>query len=445
VRATRAAGVGAFVLVGLALFTVVLFLIGDRRGLFSNSFTVYSEMRMLSGVEVGLPVWVSGMSAGEVKGIEVPSKPGRPFRVRMRVDEALHPIVRVDSVVSVRAEGLVGGRYLQISAGTESAPRLPEGGTLASQEPFDVAEMLAQIRAAVDNFNTTILALRSQFDQAIDSVEGAAEEASTLLRGASDDMNRITTAGRRIVENAGAISDRVRAGEGSLGRLVTDDQLYRDVAAVASEARQTAENIRAFSQHARGTMETIESRARDASPLGGALQGTLDQTQAAMANLADATEALKHNFLLRGYFRNRGYFSLADLGESDYREGILERDGRRALRIWLSASVLFETGPDGREVIGEGGRGRLDSALGQFLQHREGGPIIVEGYATAPDEAGRYLLSRARAAAVRDYLIGQFDLDPSAVGFLGLGHRPVGDPPADPWDGIALAVFVRQP
>lgn len=443
-RATRAAGVGAFVLIGLALFTAVLFLIGDRRGLFADSFTVYSELWMLNGIEVGAPVWVSGMSAGEVKGIEVPSQPGRPFRVRMQVDESLHPIVRADSVVSIRTEGLVGGRYLQISAGTEAAPPLPDGGTLAGQEPFDVAEMLAQVRAAVDNFNTTILALRGQFEQAIDSVEGAALEASTLLRGASDDVNRITSASRRIVENAGALSERVRAGEGSLGRLLTDDRLYRDVAAIAAEARQTAENIRAFSQHARNTMESVETRARAASPLGETLQGTLEQTQAAMTNLADAAEALKHNFLLRGYFRNRGYFSLADLAESDYREGVLERGGRRALRIWLSAGVLFETGPDGRERIAEGGRRRLDSAIGQFLQYREAGPLIVEGYALAPDEAGRHLLSRARAAAVRDYLLGRFDLDPSAVGFLGLGSRPVGDPPSQPWDGIALAVFVRQ-
>ncbi|HSK11390.1 MAG TPA: MlaD family protein, partial [Vicinamibacterales bacterium] len=90
-RATRAAGVGVFVLGGLVLFTVVLFLIGDRRGLFSDSFTVYTEMRALSGVGVGTPVWVSGMTAGEVKAIQVPSRPGALFRLEMDVDEALHP------------------------------------------------------------------------------------------------------------------------------------------------------------------------------------------------------------------------------------------------------------------------------------------------------------------------------------------------------------------
>lgn len=442
-RATRAVGVGTFVLIGLALSAAVLFLIGDRRGLFSDSFTVYSELRMLSGVAVGTPVWVSGMSAGEVKGIEVPSQPGAAFRVRMEVDEALHPIVRTDSVVSIRTEGLVGGRYLQISAGTGQAPPVPDGGTLASQEPFDVAEMLAQIRAAVDNFNTTILTLRGQFEQAIDSVEEAATQATALIRGASDDVARISTAGRRIAENAGAISDRLRAGEGTVGRLFTDDQLYRDLSGVASEARQTAENIRAFSQHARSAMESIESRARGASPLGETLENTLQQTQAAMTNLADAAEALKHNFLLRGFFRDRGYFNLADLSESDYRDGVLERRGRRALRIWLSAPVIFEAGPGG-EALSEAGRQRLDSAIGEFLEYRDAGPLIVEGYAPGPDQASRYLLARGRAAAVREYLIRRFDLDPAAVGFLALGNRPVGDPPADPWDGIALAVFVPQ-
>jgi len=58
VQATRAAGVGAFVLIGVALAAAVLFLIGDRRGLFSDNLTVYTELRGLSGVDVGTPVWV---------------------------------------------------------------------------------------------------------------------------------------------------------------------------------------------------------------------------------------------------------------------------------------------------------------------------------------------------------------------------------------------------
>jgi len=444
VQTTRAVGVGVFVLIGLALFAAILFLIGDRRGLFSDSFTAYTDLQALSGVAVGTPVWVSGMSAGEVKEIVVPPRPGAPFRLRLEVDETLHQIVRTDSVVSVRTEGLVGGRFLQISAGSEAAPRLPDGGVLRGQEPFDVAEMLDQIRLVVDNFNTTIVTLRGQFEQAIASVEQAAAEATGLVRGASDDVQRIAEAGRRIVENARAISDRVRAGQGTVGRLIEDDGLYRDVAAIAQEARLTAENIRAFSEHARGAMKSVEAKAQGTQPLGASLQATLDRTQEAMTNLADATEALKHNFLLRGYFRNRGYFNLSDLSESDYRAGALERRGRRALRIWLSAGVVFETGPDGRETIGEGGRRRLDSAMGGFLEYREAGPLIVEGYATSSDEAERYLVSRTRAALVREYLVRRFDLDPSAVGFLALGNRPVGEPPSTPWDGIALAVFVPR-
>ncbi|HSK09473.1 MAG TPA: hypothetical protein VK911_07845, partial [Vicinamibacterales bacterium] len=126
------------------------------------------------------------------------------------------------------------------------------------------------------------------------------------------------------------------------------------------------------------------------------------------------------------------------------RQGALESDGRRALRVWLKADLVFEPGPDGQPALSEDGRRRLDSALGQFLEYREAGPLIVEGYSLAPDQATRYLRSRARASAVRSYLLQRFDLDASAVGFLGLGNEPVGDPPAEPWDGIALAVFVSR-
>ena len=442
-QATRAAGVGAFVLIGVALAAAVLFLIGDRRGLFSDNLTVYTELRGLSGVDVGTPVWVAGMRAGEVKGIQVPSRPGAPFRLRLQVSASLHPIVRTDSIVSVRTEGLVGGRYLQIAAGTEGAPRLPDGGTLQSQEPFDVAEMLGQVRAAIDTFNTTIVALRGRFDEAIGSVQEAANEATGLIRDVSDDVAAITVAGRKVADDASELVARVRAGQGTMGKLLQDDKLYKDISQIASEARQTAENIRAVSQQARATMDSLQSKTSGVQPIGMALQDTLEQTRTAMANLADATEALKHNFLLRGYFRQRGYFNLQDISAAEYRGGVLEREGRAALRIWLSAPLAFQ-GPDAEPAISAEGRQRLDSAIGQFLQYRDAGPLMVEGYSVGPDQATRYLISRARAAAVRDYLIDRFDLDPSAVGFIGLGDRPVGEPPADPWDGIALAVFVPR-
>ena len=91
---TRLAGLGAFVIGGILLFAIGLFLIGERRMLFQKKFTVYTEFSRISGLQPGASVKVNGMGAGEVVAIEVPSSPASKFRVRLSVREDLHPLVR---------------------------------------------------------------------------------------------------------------------------------------------------------------------------------------------------------------------------------------------------------------------------------------------------------------------------------------------------------------
>ena len=85
---------------------------------------------------------------------------------------------------------------------------------------------------------------------------------------------------------------------------------------------------------------------------------TLRQAREATADLADNTEAMKHNFLLRGFFNRRGYFDLDDISPAEYRSGVLENGKRKAMRIWLSAAVLFEGAGRNRRV--DGRRPRAD-------------------------------------------------------------------------------------
>ena len=113
-----------FVLVGILLFAVGLFMIGDRRKLFSKDFEVVAEFKELGGLQDGANVKVGGMDAGEVIDIEVPPQPQSKFRVRMRVLEKLHPVVRTDSVATIQTEGVLGNKFLKIDQGTPQAQRL---------------------------------------------------------------------------------------------------------------------------------------------------------------------------------------------------------------------------------------------------------------------------------------------------------------------------------
>jgi hypothetical protein len=166
-----------------------------------------------------------------------------------------------------------------------------------------------------------------------------------------------------------------------------------------------------------------------------------------MAAFAENMEALKHNFLVRGFFNDRGFFNLATLSPADYRAGALTSKGaRRTVRVWLGAAVLFEPDPETpeHERLTEGGKARLDSAMASYLDQVPSGALIVEGHAQSGTKDEQYLKSRVRASAVRTYLIGRFTLDPLLTGIMPLGSDSAGSPKGAPWEGIALAVFQEK-
>lgn len=439
----RSIGVGAFVLGGVLLFAVALFLIGNRRMLFAESFMVYAEFRTISGIQVGATVRVAGMDAGEVKNIEVPPGPAAPFRVQMQVREDLHPLVRRDSVATIQTQGLVGAQFVQIGAGSSASPPVGPWGTIRSREPIDFADLLQQMSETVGQVNATITVLRDDIESTIGTIQQAASDADNLITGVSDDVTKMTSSGTKILADAQELLDAVRAGKGTVGRLFADDELYRSVAAAAADAQRAVASVREVAEQARSALKGTGEPGGPVATMTTSLAETVGKARESMANLADATEALKHNFLVRGYFSRRGYFTLSQLSAADYRHGALEADGRKALRVWLGAPVLFATDPSGAEHLTDEGKARLDSAMAPFIGFLKEGPLVIEGHARAGDKAARHLLSARRAALARDYLIDRFNLDPSSTGVMPLGDDSVGTPTGGKWEGIALALFVN--
>src|ERR1700728_4973696 len=117
----RCFAVGVFIIAGVTLFALGIFLVGSRHEAFSHHVLLYTEFADLDGVAKGSKVQVAGMDAGQVTRIEVPRSPSDHFRVQMKVDEQLHGLVRTDSVVTIDTEGGVVGTFLTIHSGSPNA------------------------------------------------------------------------------------------------------------------------------------------------------------------------------------------------------------------------------------------------------------------------------------------------------------------------------------
>jgi phospholipid/cholesterol/gamma-HCH transport system substrate-binding protein len=166
-----------------------------------------------------------------------------------------------------------------------------------------------------------------------------------------------------------------------------------------------------------------------------------------MEGLSENMDALRHSFLLRGFFKRRGYFDLAQVSPADYRQGALTKGSdRRLARVWGRADALFESEPDHpeRERLTDPGKAWVDSAIAPYLEQVGSGIVIVEGYAQQGTRDRQYLQSRARASIVRDYLVDKFHLDPQATGAMPLSADSIDSPGKTPWDGVALVVILPK-
>jgi phospholipid/cholesterol/gamma-HCH transport system substrate-binding protein len=438
----RTAAVGAFVIGGILLFGVGLFLIGDRRMLFSRNFEVYAEFARVSALENGAKVRVAGLDAGEVLEIHVPSGPAAKFRVKMRVREDLHPLMRLDSVASIQNDGLVGNKFVQIDAGTDRSPLVAASGTIRSREPFDFADLLQKMSDTIDTVNTTIVGVKAEVDDTLTSISDTVGDAQTLMNDVGGDVRKIMASTHAVASDLTDITAGLRSGRGTVGKLLTDDSLFASAKSIAAQAEEAVASVKSASEQAKGAIADLRGGSGPLKGLTGDLQQTLALARDAMSDLADNTEALKRNFLFRGFFNRRGYFDLQDVGVQQYRAGALATKDRRVLRIWLAAEVLFDTDANGHERLSEAGRARLDSAMAQFVRYPRTSPFVIEGYSQAPTEDRRYLAGRARAELVRGYLLGTFHLDPHYVGTMPMGAEAEGSPTGDRWDGIGLAMFV---
>ena len=448
----RMAGIGVFVLGGLLLFTVGHFMIGDRQMAFAKKFTIYTEFKKITGLQPGGIVRVAGARAGAIKNIVPPTTPGGKFRVELEITEALHPLVRLDSLASIETEGLVGGNFLGVGSGTEASSTAAPGATIPSKEPFEIAELMQQMGDTIVKVNGTIQKVNDTIDEMKEDVQRAVvsgadtiDSAKQLLADVSGDVKTMAASGARLSADAAHITETIRKGEGSLGKLVNDDELYVRATNVAKQAEEIATSARQVVDQAKSTLAGFQSKDGPVEGMASSLKQTMDDARKAMSAFAENMEALKHNFLLRGFFKDRGFFNLTEMSPEAYRQGALTRGGllKRSSQAWLKTAELFEPAPDdpATERLTAAGKARLDAAIGGYLDRSTAAILMIEGYAQRGTKDEQYVRSRVRASLVRDYLIAKFSLTPQTTGVMPLGRASGGSPNNELWDGVALAIF----
>jgi phospholipid/cholesterol/gamma-HCH transport system substrate-binding protein len=141
---------GLTVLAGVGLSVAGLFAVGSRGWFGDDPLHVRVGFREIRGVEVGTPVRIQGIAAGEVVGIAAPDTPDGPVILRLRLKNQYRRLVRSTSTVQIVGEGMLGGKVVEIHRGPPKSGRADEPAAedalLESEPSTELADLLGQVK-----------------------------------------------------------------------------------------------------------------------------------------------------------------------------------------------------------------------------------------------------------------------------------------------------------
>jgi phospholipid/cholesterol/gamma-HCH transport system substrate-binding protein len=149
--------VGAFVLAGLMVVGLVIFLIGDERKLFTSKHEYRAVFQDVQGLKQGSPVRMGGVDVGSVSNVEYSPNPKEAkIHVVVSIVSGQAERIRGDSVATIENKGLLGDKMVVISVGSQDAPPVAPGGTLQSHESEEISAMLSKLGSIGDRVDRVV-------------------------------------------------------------------------------------------------------------------------------------------------------------------------------------------------------------------------------------------------------------------------------------------------
>jgi outer membrane protein OmpA-like peptidoglycan-associated protein len=159
--------VGLLVVLALVFLSTGIFLIGNKDFLFSSTYRLKADFQNVAGLNNGADVRIGGIHQGTVKEIDLPSQPDGKVTVAMNLRSQTRDIIKKDSRASIKTEGLLGDKYVEISFGSPKAEPVGNDDTIASETPRDVTEetraLSNEAREGLTAFRDNMEALQHNF------------------------------------------------------------------------------------------------------------------------------------------------------------------------------------------------------------------------------------------------------------------------------------------
>nr|WP_315165795.1 MlaD family protein [uncultured Flavobacterium sp.] len=304
---------GLFVILGLLIFIIAVYFIGDKQKMFGKTNHLTAVFNNVNGLELGNNVRYSGINVGTVRGIEMINDTA--IQVDMIIDKTIFSYINQDAVAIIGSDGLVGNMVINIIPGKGNGLKVKPGDKIKSMNRIRTDDMLNTLGVTnknAANLTADLLKITNDINNGKGTI-GLLVRDTVLGKDLKETMRYIKTAGK-------GTSDLVTKLNNLVGSLDQKDNLIGVIkdSAVANDVKTIIRNLEKSSSQIDKVVNNLNNTILNVKDGKGSLNylandpelvrkidSTMTNINQASFRLNEDLEALKHNFLFRGYFKKQ--------------------------------------------------------------------------------------------------------------------------------------------
>lgn len=306
--------VGLFVVIGTLILLATLYFIGNRQHIFSKNIQLYAVFQNVNGLQLGNNVRYSGINVGTVSSIKMIND--TEIIVQMMIEEKTGAFIKKDAIASIGSDGLVGSMIINITPGNKNLQPVISADTITSYSKIGTDDMLTTLNVTNENaalLTSDLLKITNKILKG-EGVLGALITDSLLtqdIRATLINLKQTTDGANRLVNSLNYKFSKIDMEESAVGVLLTDTIVGNQIQRMVSNLEQSSVAISETTQQLEVIISEINTSKGTFNYLmkNETLPKTIDSTmleiKEASQKLNENMEALKHNFLFRGYFNKQ--------------------------------------------------------------------------------------------------------------------------------------------
>ncbi|MDO8535978.1 MAG: MlaD family protein [Candidatus Omnitrophota bacterium] len=179
--------VGVFIMIGVAILFIIVFSIGDIN-IVKKGYHIKVDFNFVDGIGGSAPVRVSGIGVGQIDGLKLYYDENEK-KTKAQLNAWVREGVKIeeDAVATISTLGFMGEKYMEISPGTPGKRFLKNGDLLVGKDPISMAKVFENLSGLTDSVKVIV--------------------------------------------------DRLKNGEGTIGKLLTKDKIYKDLEAFVEDIK----------------------------------------------------------------------------------------------------------------------------------------------------------------------------------------------------------------